>query len=142
MVAYSFKPSFAALILSGEKRQTIREPRGGRGRHALSGDSLQLYTGMRTKSCRKLGDATCAEVREVVLDFAQNRVVLDDAIELETGVELCAFATLDGFGDPPSQLSPWGYMRRWWAATHPGQPVFRGVLITWGESFRSAPTHG
>ena len=137
MVAYSFKPSFASLILTGEKRQTIREPRGGRGRHARVGDGLQLYTGMRTRACRKLGDATCAEVREVVLDFAQDRVVLDDAIELETGVELCGFAALDGFGDPPSQLSSWGYMRRWWGHTHSGQDVFRGVLIGWGESFRA-----
>ena len=101
------------------------------------GDGLQLYTGMRTRACRKLGDATCAEVREVVLDFAQDRVVLDDAVELETGVELCGFAALDGFGDPPSQLSSWGYMRRWWGHNHPGQDVFRGVLIGWGESFRT-----
>lgn len=134
MVAYSFKPSFAAEIAAGRKRQTIRRPRGGRGRHARVGDGLQLYTGMRTKACRKLGDAVCAEVREVVLDFEQDRIVLDDAVELITGPELSAFAALDGFGDPPLQLSPWGYQRRWWAATHPTR-VFRGVLIGWGESF-------
>lgn len=138
MVAYSFKPSFSGLILTGEKRQTIRAPRGGSGRHARAGDGLQLFTGMRTRACRKLGDATCAEVREVVLDFAQDRVVLDEAIELETGLELNAFAVADGFGSPPTQLSPWGYMRRWWAVTHPGQALFRGVLIGWGESFKPA----
>lgn len=137
MVAYSFKPSFAAMILAGTKRQTIRAPRGERGRHARVGDGLQLYTGMRTRACRKLGDAACAELREVVLDFDQDRVMLDDAIELVTGVELCAFAAADGFGDPPNELSAWGYMRRWWGITHPGQDVFRGVLIGWGESFRA-----
>lgn len=138
MVAYSFKPSFADLILGGEKRQTIREPRGGRGRHARVGEALQLYTGMRTRGCRKLGDATCSEIREVVLDFAIDRVILDDAVVLETGVELTDFATSDGFGAPPRPLSPWGYMRRWWGVTHPGVTLFRGVLIGWGESF--APT--
>ncbi len=137
MVAYSFKPSFAAEILAGRKRQTIHEPRGRRGRHAQVDDQLQLFTAMRTKACRRLGSAVCAEVREVVLDFEQDRIVLDDAVELVTGLELSAFAELDGFADPPSQLSPWGYMRRWWGVTHPGKPVFRGVLIGWGESFRA-----
>ncbi len=139
MVAYDFKPGFAAEILAGRKRQTIREPRGGRRRHARVSDQLQLFTGMRTKACRKLGVAVCAEVREVVLDFNADRVVLDDAVELITGPELSDFAVLDGFGDPPSQLSPWGYMQRWWAVTHPGQSLFRGVLIGWGESFRAEP---
>ena len=137
MVAYSFKRSFADEILAGRKRQTIRAPRGGRGRHARVGDQLQLFTGMRTTACRKLGVAVCAEVREVVLDFEQDRVVLDDAVELITGLELSAFAELDGFRGPVAGPSSWGLMRRWWATTHPGQPVFRGVLIGWGESFRA-----
>ena len=132
MVAYSFKPSFAAMIFSGEKRQTIRLPRK---RHARAGERLQLFQGMRTRSCLRLGAATCLEVRDVLLDFSEDRVVLDDAVELETGVELNDFATRDGFGDPPSQLSPWGYMRKWWAITHGDPEHFRGVLIGWGDTF-------
>ena len=142
MVAYSFKPSFAPLILAGEKRQTIRQPRGGRGRHARSGKALQLYTGMRTRTCRKLGDAVCAEVREVALDFADGRVTVDDAIELTTSAELSAFAILDGFRGSASlqdENAPWERMRRWWALTHPGQLVFRGVLITWSTSLVAVP---
>ncbi|MEJ0016825.1 MAG: ASCH domain-containing protein [Acetobacteraceae bacterium] len=46
MVAYSFKRDFAAPILAGIKRQTIR---ADRRRHARPGEVLQLYTGMRTK---------------------------------------------------------------------------------------------
>ena len=137
MVAYSFKPSFAAAILAGEKRQTIRAPRGDRCRHARRGDGLQLYTGMRTRACRKLGDATCSEVREVVLDFQGGRVLLDDAIEIDSAEARDAFAQSDGFR-AVGGARPWHVMRRWWAATHPGQPLFRGTLISWGESFRAA----
>ncbi len=136
MVAYSFKPSFAAMIFSGEKRQTIRRPRK---RDARAGEQLQLFQNMRSKHCLRLGAATCLEVRDVLLDFREDRVVLDDAVELVTGVELNAFATRDGFGDPPpNQLSPWGFMRKWWAMTHGDPEHFRGVLIGWGETFERA----
>ena len=95
---------------------------------------------MRTRSCLRLGAATCLEVRDVLLDFREDRVVLDDAVVLETGIELCDFATRDGFGDPPGQLSSWGFMRKWWAMTHGDPDHFRGVLIGWGETFgRTAP---
>jgi hypothetical protein len=57
MVAINFKKEFARLVESGEKRQTIRPTA-----RCKPGDKLQLYTGMRTKSCRKLRDATCTTV--------------------------------------------------------------------------------
>ena len=53
MVAYSLKPRFIPPILSGAKRQTIRAI--SRRRHAIPGETLQLYTGMRTKQCRLIG---------------------------------------------------------------------------------------
>ena len=52
MPAYTFQSRFAPLVASGEKRQTIRAI--GKRRHAAVGDRIQLYTGMRTKACRKL----------------------------------------------------------------------------------------
>ena len=51
MVAFSFKAQFADLVASGKKTQTIRQTA-----RAKPGDRLQLYTGMRTKKCRKLVD--------------------------------------------------------------------------------------
>ena len=47
VVALNFKQQFIPPILSGAKRQTIRAI--GRRRHAIPGETLQLYTGMRTK---------------------------------------------------------------------------------------------
>jgi len=62
MVAYNFKKQFAPLVESWEKRQTIRA--NGKRRHARPGDALQLYTGQRTKHCRKLiaDNPICYEV--------------------------------------------------------------------------------
>lgn len=61
MVAINFTV-FRHKILSGEKRQTVR-----RSARCKPGDRLQLYTGMRTKACRKLGEAICEAVFPVVI---------------------------------------------------------------------------
>ncbi|WLT07808.1 hypothetical protein RAM19_06645 [Bartonella apihabitans] len=52
MVAYSFQNQFASFVANGLKRQTTRPMR--KNRHAKIGDKLQLFTGLRTKECRKL----------------------------------------------------------------------------------------
>ena len=137
MVAYSFQPGFLDAIRAGEKRQTIRLPRK---RHARAGEQLQFFTGPRMKPVR-VGGATCVAARDARLDFKANRVTLDDAVEIEGDEALDVFALRDGFRPPaisPVIIRPWSFMKRWWAITHPGQPVFRGVLIDWGESFKAA----
>ena len=58
MPAYNFKKQFAPLVESGEKRQTIRQAARG----ACRGATAYLYTGQRTKSCRKLGEGTITDV--------------------------------------------------------------------------------
>lgn len=138
MVAYSFKPSFIPHIQAKVKRQTIRLPRK---RHARAGEALQLFHGPRMKPVR-IGAAVCKGAHDVRLDFTRDLVTIDDAIELRTNVELNAFAVRDGFLPPASvaaDLQPWEFMARWWALTHPGQDVFRGVLIDWEDSFEVAP---
>lgn len=57
MVAYNFQARFAPDVAAGRKLQTIRAE--GRRAHAKAGDRVQLYTGMRTKACRKLAEGTC-----------------------------------------------------------------------------------
>lgn len=54
MVAINFKKEFAEMVAAGTKNHTIREKL-----RCKSGDKLQLYTGQRTKECRKLADAIC-----------------------------------------------------------------------------------
>lgn len=60
MVAYNFQAQFADDVEHGFKTQTIR-----RDARCKSGDKLQLYTGQRTKNCRKLCDAICKRVTPI-----------------------------------------------------------------------------
>ena len=63
MVALSFKSAFVDDIEEGRKRRTIRQVR--KGGNPVPGKPLQLYTGMRTKGCKKIKDAVCIRVRPV-----------------------------------------------------------------------------
>lgn len=125
MVAYSFKKQFAEPILAGTKRQTIR---ADRKRHARPGEELQLYTGMRTKQCRKVGRSICEAVLTILIDMTTETVVirhekLDDLIE--TPDDLAKFAMADGFAS-------WADMKAFWRTNHPGVDEFEGVMIRWG----------
>lgn len=75
MVAINFTV-FQDKILSGEKRQTVRLKA-----RCKPGDRLQLYTGMRTKACRKLGEAVCEAVFPVMF-LADGGLLFPGASEL------------------------------------------------------------
>ena len=140
MVAYNFRERFAPLIASGKKRQTIREI--GARRHARPGDALQLYTGMRTRNCRKIlaDDPKCRHAYAIQLDLSQrilkttryhpsptpvfviDRVVIDDLGRL-AGKRLEAFARADGFDTLADMADFFG-------RTY-GTGIFSGALITW-----------
>jgi hypothetical protein len=62
MPGLNFKKRFAPKVESGEKPCTIRPKRK---RPIVRGDSLYLYTGMRTLNCRKLREAVCLDVQEI-----------------------------------------------------------------------------
>jgi hypothetical protein len=124
MVAYSFRGRFVDLIEAGFKRQTIRAERK---RHARPGEQLQLYTAMRTRSCRLLGRARCSRVGAIRLDFAENRIETELTTRPFEGDELLqVFARSDGFLD-------WEEMKQFWREEHGAMPAFSGVLITWRE---------
>lgn len=126
MVAYSFKARFEAPILARTKRQTIRG--AGKRRHAREREELQLYTGMRTRSCRLLARATCLSTKPVRLMLATDLVRIDGRATHSLMRELDAFAVRDGFGD-------WGDLKEFWRAEH-GSSVadFEGVLVDWGDT--------
>jgi hypothetical protein len=129
MVAYSFKAQFAAPIVAGTKRQTVR---ADRKRHARVGETLQLYTGMRTRACRLIGRAVCVGVGEVRLDFERARVSLWTGVTLSSVADLDAYAARDGFDG-------WDALWLFWMETHPDvQGAFTGVQIEWGETFEPA----
>lgn len=69
MVAYNFMHQFADDVAAGRKNFTLRDERKGRSRHARPGEALQLYTSMRTSSCRKLvdPDPICEKVQPIII---------------------------------------------------------------------------
>ena len=120
MVALNFQRQFVARIARGAKVQTIRAPRAD-GRDPRPKQRLQLYTGMRTKGCRKIGDAVCLNV--VPIEVHADRVVLGAGAGRSTleGPYLDWFARLDGFNN-------WRELLGFFEAR--GLP-FRGNVILW-----------
>jgi hypothetical protein len=80
MVAFNFKKDQAEKVESGKKCATIRPTR-----RAKPGDTLQLYTGLRTKKTRLLKVARCTEVRKVTVynERVEGIEEFDDAEFLE-----------------------------------------------------------
>lgn len=68
---------FIDKILSGEKRQTIRRA-SPKWQNVKAGDKLTLYTGLRTKACRKLGEAVVESITPITLQS------VDDWVEAHT----------------------------------------------------------
>lgn len=58
---------FIDKILSGDKRQTIRRA-SSKWANVKAGDKLTLYAGLRTKQCRKLGEAVVESITQIKLD--------------------------------------------------------------------------
>lgn len=120
MVAYNFQAQFADDVASGRKRQTIRP---NRKHNPEPGERLQLYTGQRTKACRKLCEPVCVQVSRVIIDqrMAISMVEIGgDAIV--TQEELDTFVQADGFA---SHIEFLAFFRKQYG------PHFEGVLIKW-----------
>lgn len=99
------------------KRQTIRARRKD-GRDPKAGDTLYLYTGLRTKSCRKLGEAKCLGASDILIT---GKHVFLEGCHLNHD-EMAALAKADGF---QSLYAFHNFFRE-----NHGLP-FRGLLIKW-----------
>ena len=97
MVAYNFIKQFADDVAAGRKNFTIRERRK---RHARKGENVQVYTGMRTKSCRKLvdPDPVCERVAPIIIwRINQHRCTIALDGNLLTRDQVDYLVTTDGF---------------------------------------------
>jgi hypothetical protein len=129
MPALNFKKQFAEDVEFGNKRQTVRAPRKDGRPHCKSGDTIKLYTGMRTKDCRLLGEATVLRAEPVRIEATcmyLNGRPLPSAIISRDQLEITdnEFAQADGFGG-------FTEMANWFDDTH-GLP-FEGTVIYWDE---------
>lgn len=94
--------------------QTIRQTA-----RAKAGQALQLYTGQRTKSCRKLAAAICVDCTYVGL--TARGVTLGDASRFPGDMD--DFARADGFTD---------YAAMWkWFSERYQTNSFTGHIIRW-----------
>lgn len=118
MVAINFTV-FQHKIVAGEKRQTVR-----RAARCKPGDRLQLYTGMRTKGCRKLGEAVCTRVERVIIPAPPLRHLMLGEGRVLRGKAAVAFARADGFESLEAFFA--------FFAMHYSLP-FDGVVISWGN---------
>lgn len=101
MVAYNFQARFAGAVESGAKHVTIREI--GKRRHVRVGERVQLYTGQRTRACRKLvePDPVVTGVESITF-HADQRVWLDGWM---TEAEVEFMARIDGFASASEFLA-------------------------------------
>lgn len=122
MVAYNFQKRFADLVASGEKQQTIRAPRRGRSRHARSGETINLFTGLRTKQVRRLKEATCTGCYPIMIHRDSIHIGWPEGTKNLIASDADTFAQADGF-------ESFDDMQRWFQKTH--ELPFLGVLIQW-----------
>lgn len=129
MPALNFKKQFAEDVELGVKKQTIRAPRKDGRPHCRVGDTIKLYTGMRTKQCRLLGEAVVIRMERIRIDDIEmfiNGHRLPSQIYNRDQPEPTdnEFAQADGFEDFMS-------MADWFRDVH-GLP-FEGTAIYWDE---------
>lgn len=122
MVAYNFMAQFAEPVINGNKPHTVRA--NGKRRHAVAGELLQLYTGMRSPKCVLLREVHCIGSWLVHLPVSATYGPLiwsigGHSMDTET---MDTFARNDGFA---SVL----HMSDWLVVTH-GED-FTGTLIAW-----------
>lgn len=117
MVALNFKAQFAQDVEDGTKHQTIRQKA-----RCQRGDELQLYTGMRTKKCRKLRDAVCMDVMPVLICdtemYLNGKLLCEENDDRDND-----FARADGFD---SYMDMAAFFRDQY-----GPLPFRGWVIRW-----------
>lgn len=123
MVAYNFSKQFVDRIRDGSKTHTIRK--NGKRRHARPGERLQLYTGMRTRGCKKiLDDPLCIRVATVRIEVGTVTIASIE-VDDEPVDDLAAFARDDGFA---ALAEMWMF----WLVFH-GMGTFEGSMIFWSN---------
>lgn len=118
MVALNFSPQFAPLVEAQTKCQTIR-----RTSRAKIGDRLQLYTGQRTASCRKLVSPDPICVSEMYIGLTARGITLGNVGLFPRDID--EFARADGF-------TSYDEMWRWFSDRYETNS-FTGRVIRWAH---------
>lgn len=114
MPILNFKKQFAPKVKAGEKTQTIRAIRK---EPIFVGDTLFLYTGLRTKYTEKLGEGICIYSEPITI--TEDSIVIAGLLQPK---DLNDFAIKDGFNS-------WEDFVSFFRDTH-GLP-FNGEIYRW-----------
>lgn len=130
MPAINYRREFADKVESGSKIHTIRPYRAD-GRNAKPGQTIYHYTGMRTRSCRKIGENLCTRVRDIQLwipNFSGLPVIDLDGLRLRA-THFAQFAINDGFESIEA-------LCEFFRETYPPDRhfPFSGLLIQWADT--------
>lgn len=121
MGLYNFQPRFVPFILDGRKKHTIRAPRANPDK---PGNTLHLYTGLRTKKAKLLMRAICVKIEFIEIGMSAEEVEDGFPVWVDGNLlsqdEKTLLAQRDGFDDFP-------HMRDFWRNRLP----FRGHIIHW-----------
>jgi len=143
MPSLSFKKEFAPGILAMLDKQYAKrtgvEPKGTtiratRKRPIRKGDKLFLFSGLRTKYCKKLGETICKKTEEIIITEDESIIKILREISVSITVngislgetEAQKIATCDGFED-------WSQMVTWFRKNH-GLP-FSGQIIHFTNTY-------
>ena len=118
MALINFQEQFANDVENGKKRQTIRKQRK---QPFKLGETLYLYTGLRTKKVKKLMEIKCKSIEKVKIRGTGITLNSGEIIRYQY-YRADLYAQDDGFKD-------FNEMRDWFKKTH-GLP-FEGILIKW-----------
>lgn len=91
MPAFNFKPEFIHAVKTGAKFSTMRETA-----RCKVGNKMFLFTGMRTKNCRKLGVGICTGVYPVKLSFGNGTLDIHRLVD-ETPFTIIDLKNMEGF---------------------------------------------
>jgi hypothetical protein len=116
---YNFKKQFADIVACGCKRQTVRGYRKD-NRRPQPGDTVRLYTGLRTAAVKLLGEGRVTYVQTIRIDSVDKTVQLNG--EPIFSEDLKAFARADGFRQLDDMFVFFGLAYG---------PMFEGLVIHW-----------
>jgi hypothetical protein len=94
MPQIGFKKQLAPKVLSGEKPFTLRALRKD-GRDPKAGQTLYMFTGLRTKQCKRIAEKPCRFAVTVKLSW--HSIMIPTIGTLNQIEELELFSKLDGF---------------------------------------------
>jgi len=118
---FNFKSQFVPKVESGEKTQTIRANRND-GRKPVPGDIACLYSGLRTRNTKLIGEHQVVSCRSVRIHTVGNGELIVDGIKLDAQERL-AFAKADGFNYWPDMVA---FFRDQYMVD-----VFEGFCVQW-----------